>query len=250
MDSGYYAACAGLAAQMESLEVLGHNLANLSTAGYRGEQTTFRSILTGRGTAGWNAVNDAVNDYGVLSGSRLDLSAGSLAPTGNPLDLAVAGKGFFVLQSGEAAGAKKEMRYTRNGGFHVSPAGQLVTSQGDSVMGQSGPVILPNGNVVISSDGTVSVDGNVVDQLRLAGFSPSTDLTPIGNATYTAPAGSARPAADSTVEQGMLEGSNVNPAEAMVELIQVQRNAEMLGRVVGALDGEMNQTAVEDLPKV
>jgi flagellar basal-body rod protein FlgF len=234
---------------MQSLEMLGHNLANLSTAGYRGEQTTFRSILTGRGTVSWNAINDAVNDFGVLSGSRLDLSAGSLAPTGNPLDLAVAGNGFFVLQSG-GQGGQKEMRYTRNGGFHVAAAGQLVTRQGDSVMGQTGPVILPNGNVVISSDGTISVDGNVVDHLQLAEFASSTELTPMGNATYAAPGGSALPAADSTVEQGMLEGSNVNPAEAMVELIQVQRNAEMLGRVVGALDGEMNQTAVQDLPKV
>ena len=71
MDSGYYAACAGLAAQMQSLELLGNNLANLLTTGYRGEQTTFRSILTGRDTVGWNAINVAVNDYGVLSGSLI-----------------------------------------------------------------------------------------------------------------------------------------------------------------------------------
>ena len=92
MDSGYYAACAGLAAQTQALELLAHNLANLSTAGYRGEQTTFRSLLTGRGMVNGNAINVAVNDYGVLSGSRLDLTAGSLVPTGNPLDAAVAGE--------------------------------------------------------------------------------------------------------------------------------------------------------------
>ncbi len=244
MDSGYYAACAGLAAQMQSLELLGNNLANLSTTGYRGEQTTFRSILTGRDTVGWNAINVAVNDYGVLSGSRLDLASGSLAPTGNPLDVSVAGKGFFVVQSGT------ETRYTRNGSFHVSPTGQLVTSQGESVLGQTGAITLPGGSVVISSDGTISVEGNVVDQLRLAEFAPATELTPIGNATYTAPAGAALPAADSTVEQGMLEGSNVNPTVAVVQLIMVQRNAEMLARAVAALDGQMNQTAVQDLPRV
>jgi flagellar basal-body rod protein FlgF len=244
MDSGYYAACAGLAAQMQSLELLGNNLANLSTAGYRGEQATFRSILTGRGTVGWNAINAAVNDYGVLSGSRLDLSGGSLTPTGNPLDVAVAGKGFFVVQSGA------DTFYTRNGSFHVSPTGQLVTSQGGSVLGQTGPIVLPSGNVVISSDGTISADGNVIDQLRLAEFAPATELTPVGNATYSASAGSALTAAESTVEQGMLEGSNVNPTEAVVQLILVERNAEMLGRSVGALDGQMNQTAVQDLPRV
>jgi flagellar basal-body rod protein FlgF len=244
MDSGYYAACAGLAAQTQALELLAHNLANLSTAGYRGEQTTFRSLLTGRGLVNGNAINVAVNDYGVLSGSRLDLTAGSLVPTGNPLDAAVAGKGFFTVQSGD------ETWYTRNGGFHVTSTGLLVTSQGNSVIGQTGPITVPNGNVVISSDGTISVDGNVVDKLRLAEFAPGTNLTPLGNATYSAPEGSALVAADSTVEQGMLEGSNVNPTEAVVQLITVQRNAEMLGRVVGALDGQLNATAVQDLPKV
>jgi flagellar basal-body rod protein FlgF len=244
MDSGYYAACAGLAAQTQALELLAHNLANLSTAGYRGEQTTFRSLLTGRGMVNGNAINVAVNDYGVLSGSRLDLTAGSLVPTGNPLDAAVAGKGFFTMQSGD------ETWYTRNGGFHVTSTGLLVTSQGNSVIGQTGPITVPNGNVVISSDGTISVDGNVVDKLRLAEFAPGTNLTPLGNATYSAPEGSALVAADSTVEQGMLEGSNVNPTEAVVQLITVQRNAEMLGRVVGALDGQLNATAVQDLPKV
>jgi len=244
MDSGYYAACAGLAAQMQSLELLGNNLANLSTTGYRGEQTTFRSILTGRGSVSWNAVNGAVNDYGVLSGSRLDLTSGSLVPTGNPLDVAVAGKGFFTVQSGP------DTFYTRNGSFHVSPTGQLMTSQGESVIGQTGPIVLPNGSVVISSDGTISADGNVVDRLSLAEFAPGTDLTPIGNATYAAPGNSALPAAESTVEQGMLEGSNVNPAEAVAQLILVQRNAELLARAVAALDGQMNQTAVQDLPRV
>jgi len=244
MDSGYYAACAGLAAQMQSLELLGNNLANLSTTGYRGEQATFRSILTGRGTVSWNAVNVAVNDYGVLSGSRLDLAPGSMAATGNPLDVAVAGKGFFAVQSGS------DTFYTRNGSFHVSPTGQLTTSRGDSVLGETGPIILPNGNTVISADGTVSVDGNVVDRLRIAEFAPGTDLTPLGNATYAAPENAALPAADSTVEQGMLEGSNVNPTEAVVQLILVQRNAEMLARAVAALDGQMNQTAVQDLPRV
>ena len=88
MDSGYYAACAGLAAQTQALELVAHNLANLSTTGYRGEQTTFRSLLAGEGAAGASPMNAAINNFGVLSGSRLDLTSGSLAPTGNPLDMA------------------------------------------------------------------------------------------------------------------------------------------------------------------
>ena len=244
MDSGYYAVCAGLAAQTQALDLVAHNLANLATTGYRGEQSTFRSLLVGTGAVNGNYLNTVVNNFGVLSGSRLDLNSGSLAPTGNALDAAIAGSGFFTVQSGQ------DVLYTRDGGFHVTPAGQLVTSQGNAVLGEQGPVILPNGDVTISSDGTISVDGNVVDKLRLAEFAPGTNLTALGNTTYAAPFGSAVPAAESSVRQGMLEGSNVSATGGVVQLIMVQRNAEMLGRALAAVDGQLNQIAVQDLPKV
>ena len=258
MDSGYYAACAGLAAQTQALELVAHNLANLATTGYRGQQTTFRSLLAGHasgsglagyglagsGAASRNSLNIAVNNFGVLSGSRLDLTSGSLAPTGNPLDVAVAGSGFFAVQSAQG------ILYTRDGSFHLTPAGQLVTGQGNGVLGEQGAVTLPSGNIAISSDGTISVEGTVVDKLRLAEFPPGTNLTAMGKATYAAPAGSAVAAADSSVRQGMLEGSNVSATEAVVQLITVQRNTEMLARALSALDGQLNQIAVQDLPKV
>jgi flagellar basal-body rod protein FlgF len=244
MDSGYYAACAGLAAQTQALELVAHNLANLSTTGYRGQETTFRSLLTGDGAVNSNAINAAVNNFGVLGNSRLDMKAGSLIPTGNPLDVALTGSGFFAVQSAQG------VLYTRDGGFHLTGAGQLVTSQGDTVLGQQGEVTLPTGNVMISPDGTISVDGSVVDQLRLAEFSPQTSLTAVGNATYSAPAGSALVAAGTAVNQGMLEGSNVSPTEGVVQLITVQRNTEMLSRAISALDGQLNQIAAQDLPKV
>jgi flagellar basal-body rod protein FlgF len=244
MDSGYYAACAGLAAQTDALEFVAHNLANLSTVGYRGEQATFHSLLAGGSTVSSNPLNAAVNDYGVLGGSRLDLNAGSLVTTGNPLDLAIGGSGFFVVQSPQG------LVYTRNGGFHLTPTGQLVTAQGDAVLGQQGPIVLPNGNLAVSADGTVSVDGTVVEQLRLAEFSPNTNLEALGNALYSAPGGSALVPAASSVRQGMLENSNVSPVEGAVQLITVQRNAEMMQRALSIFDSQFNQTAVTELPKV
>ncbi len=244
MDSGYYAAAAGLAAQTQALELVAHNLANLSTTGYRGQQTTFRSLLAGNGAVSSNPLNIAVNNYGVLSGSRLDLTEGSLAPTGNPLDVGVTGSGFLAVQSAQG------VLYTRDGSFHLTSTGQLVTSQGNAVLGEQGPVTLPNGKVAISSDGTISVDGVVVDKLQLAEFPPGTNLTAVGNATYYAPSGSAVAAADSSVRQGMLEGSNVSPTEGVMQLITVQRTTEMLSRALSALDGQLNQIAVQDLPKV
>jgi flagellar basal-body rod protein FlgF len=244
MDSGYYAACAGLAAQTQALELVANNLANLGTSGYRGQQATFRSLVAGSGMVQWSPLNAAINDFGVLGGSRVDLAPGSLAATGNPLDMGVAGPGFLVVQSAEGT------VYTRNGGFHTTPTGQLMTARGDAVLGEQGPITLPNGAIAVSADGTISVDGAVVAKLRVAEFSPSTSLRALGNALYGAPEGSELPAASSSIRQGMLENSNVSPVEGVVQLISIQRNAEMLQRALTLFDSQFNQTAVQDLPRV
>jgi flagellar basal-body rod protein FlgF/flagellar basal-body rod protein FlgG len=260
MDSGYYAACAGLAAQMQALELVAHNLANLGTAGYRGEQATFQSLLAGDGTVSANPLNAAVNDYGVLGGSRIDLTPGSLTPTGNAWDLGIAGGGFFAVRSNKDVGAgkdagsekdkDKDVLYTCNGSFHVTAAGRLVTSEGDLVLGEQGPVTVPEGTVAVSADGTISVDGNVVDKLRLVEFARNTDLTAVGNSLYAAPPGSELAAASSSVRQGMIEASNVSAVGSTVELITIQRNAEMMQRALGMFDSQLNQTAAQDLPRV
>ena len=244
MDSGYYAACAGLAAQTQALEVIANNLANLGTTGYRGQLATFRSILAGGGTVASNPVNAAINDYGILGGTRVDLSSANLNATGNPLDVAVAGDGFFVVQ------APQGVLYTRNGGFQRGRDGQLVSIQGDRVLGEQGPITLPAGAVAISADGTVSVEGAVVAKLRLAEFSANTNLAAAGSGLYRAPAGSELPAASSSIRQGMLEDSNVSPVAGVVQLITVQRNAEMMQRALSLFDSQLNQTAAQDLARV
>lgn len=96
MDTGFYAACAGLRAKSEALDVVANNVANLNSTGYRAHQTTFRSLLMGERTSG-GSLNRAVNNFGVLGGSRLDLSAGSTEQTGNPFDLAIEGDAFFEV---------------------------------------------------------------------------------------------------------------------------------------------------------
>jgi flagellar basal-body rod protein FlgF/flagellar basal-body rod protein FlgG len=244
VDSGYYAACAGFAAQTQALELVAHNLANLGTTGYRGQQATFRSLLAGAGSVARNPLNAAVNNYGVLGGSRVDLSPGSTVATGNAHDLSIGGEGFFTVQTAQG------ILYTRSGSFHVTSTGKLVTPEGDSVLGQLGPVSVPNGAFAVSSDGTISVDGAVVDQLRLAEFSHDTNLSAAGNSLYSAPPNSALPAATSSVRQGMLENSNVSPVGAVVDLITIQRNADLLAHAMNVFDTQFNQTAVQDLPRV
>lgn len=254
MDSGYYAACAGLAAQIQALELVAHNLANLGTTGYRGQQATFRSFIAGNASVAWNPLNAALNNFGVLGGSRVDLGSGSLTATGNPLDLGIAGGGFFVVQTGvvqtAVARAGQETLYTRDGGFRLTVKGQLVNASGDAILGEQGPITLPSGAVAVSSDGTISVDGAVVAKLRLVEFSPSTNLEARGGALYAAPPKSELPAASSSIHQGVLEASNVSAVESVVELIAVQRNAEMMQRALSLFDSQLNQTAAQDLPHV
>jgi flagellar basal-body rod protein FlgF len=253
MDSGYYAACTGLSAQMQALELVANNLANLGTTGYRGQQATFRSLLAGPGTVALNPLNAAVNNFGLLSGSRTDRTPANLSATGNPLDLGIAGNGFFVVQSGQ------QTLYTRNGNFHVVPDGHLVSAEGATVLAEAPPlgakipitpITIPSGDVAVSADGTISVGGVVVAKLRLAEFAPATSLTAEGNSLYSAPAAAELPAAATSVRQGMLENSNVSPMASVVQLIAVQRNADMLQRALTLFDNQLNLAAVQDLPHV
>ena len=244
MDSGFYAACAGLRAQSQALEVAAHNLANLNTTGFRGQQASFQSLLAVAGSTVPNVLNRATNNYGVLEGTHLDLSAGTLERTGNPLDLGIEGRGFFAVQTSRGT------RYTRNGSFHVSTRGELVTAAGERVLGETGVIQVPPGVLSISPDGTLSVNGAVAGKIRLAEFAPETKLISEGGSLLAAPDGSAQPAPQSAVQQGTLESSNVNGVSAVVTLIGVQRQAEMLQRAMSLLDNEFNRIATNDLAKV
>jgi flagellar basal-body rod protein FlgF/flagellar basal-body rod protein FlgG len=140
--------------------------------------------------------------------------------------------------------------YTRNGSLQVSGKGQLVTAAGDPVLGAKGPISLPPGSVSISPDGTISSNGAVVGQLKVVEFPAGTELSSAGDNYYSAPANVAKAATNSTVQQGMLEGSNVNPVASMVELISAQRSAEMMQRAVSMFNNEIDKTATQELPKI
>lgn len=244
MDSGYYSACTALVSRTQELDTIANNLANASTVGYRAEKNIFSSVLADAGNATNSDLNQAINNYGILSGTNLDLSQGALQKTGNELDVALQGGGYFVVQT--AAGPM----YTRDGNFQISGKGQLVTAAGDAVMGEKGVITMLPGPVSISPDGTISSNGAIVGKLRVVQFPPTTQLTSAGNTYYSAPANTAKPAVGVDVRQGMLESSNVNPITDMVELVNAQRSAEMMQRALSMFNSEIDKTATQDLPKV
>ncbi len=253
MDSGLYAACAGLRAQSQALEVAAHNLANLNTTGFRGQEPTFQSLMAVSSPTVSNVLNNvlnsATNNFGVLEGTHMDMTAGNLETTGNPLDVGIEGGGFFAVQT--ASGT----RYTRSGSFQVSSSGVLTTAAGDPVLGDpalgaKAVINVPAGTVSIASDGTLSVNGAVAGSIRLVEFAPGTKLTAEGETLIAAPEGSAKPAQQPALKQGTLESSNVSSIGSVVALIGVQRQAEMLQRALSLFDTEFNQIASTQLAKV
>jgi len=244
MNSGYYAALTGLVAKMDALNVAASNLANISTAGYKAQKEFYKSVTASlNGNAPKNSMIRALNNYGVLGGATVSLDSGALQKTGNDLDLAVEGAGFFVVQT--AAG----VRYTRNGNFRVDSEGHLISSTGDAVLGEAGPITLSSGKVSISQDGTISHNGGVLARLKIVDL-PAGQLTPEGNSLYAAPAGAETPVTDPHVRQGMIEGSNMDPVTGTVQLVMVQRNAEMLQKALQIFNNDFNKTAAEEIARV
>ena len=242
MDSGFYAACTGLAAQTEALDVIAENLANTSTSAYKARQATFQALVAQHQLSPASVLNQAVNNYSILGSTSQNWQQGILERTGNDLDVALEGAGLFAVQT------KAGVRYTRDGNFKVSATNQLVTANGDPVLGQNGAIPIAPGNVSISTDGTVSINGALVGKLRVVSIDPQ-DLSQEGAGLYSTKVTPA--AANGTlVRQGMLEGSNINPVQASVQLITVQRHAEMLQRALSEFHSEFNRIAANDLPRL
>lgn len=245
MDSGYYAACTALVARSQALDTVANNIANVGTVGFRAERNVFSSVLADAQGTSSSALNPVINSYGILSGTMADLTQGALEKTGNDLDLAVEGKGYFVVQTADGP------MYTRNGAFQLSSKDQIVSQSGDPVLGDRGPITVPGGKLTISADGTISSDGALVGKIKVVEFPAGTELSNNGNSLYSA-AADVKPIAptESTVRQGELENSNVNAVASMIQLVEAQRNSEMMQRALSMFNSEIDKTASQDLPKV
>jgi flagellar basal-body rod protein FlgF len=245
MDSGYYAAMSGLVARTEALDTAAANLANAQTPGYRAEREFFRSMLMGPEALD-SQLGRTVNNFGLLGGDQLSMAQGALQATGNPLDLAIEGQGFFLVQTPNGP------RYTRDGGFHRAQSAQLVTEAGEPVLSATQqPILVPPGEVMVGSDGAISVAGGVVASVGIFAFPAGTQLSPEGANRYVAPQGvAAAPAKDSSVRQGAIESANQDVIQGSLNLIVMQRQAEMMQKAVTLFHTDFNKFATEDLPRV
>jgi len=244
MDPLTATAAAGLRSRMESLDLLANNLANAGASGYKSDREFYGVYRAAEADASDPVMPNIERHW-------TDYSQGALTETGNPLDVALSGKGFFAV---DGPGGPL---YTRNGSFRVTAAGRLAIEDGYPVRAAAGTA--PNNvftleagkRIEISPDGAVRQEGQLIGRLEVVDFTSTAGLNKQGRSYFrnldpkTQPA----PAASATVEQGKLEASNTGSAESAVRLVSVMRHFEMLQRAV-TLGGEMNRRAVEEVARV
>lgn len=173
----------------------------------------------------------------------VDPTPGTLSETSEPLNVAVQGNGYFVVDSAQG------QLLTRRGDFHVDASGTLCAFSGDPVVGTEGEIRIKGGTPQINADGTVLVANQVVGHLEIAQPASGATLQPAGDGFFTSSGGQVSAGSAAQVRQGFLETSNVSPVNQMVTLMQVIRHFEAGQRFVRAYD-EMLNDAIDDLGKV
>ena len=205
--------------QISRLNCVTHNIANVNTPGFKAECFRFLNRNAAGGTdAGRPAQGSA---------TTVDYSRGIMQKTGNVLDLAIDGKGFFTVQT--KAGAA----YTKDGRFTLNKDGELVTQAGDYVLGRGGKIVIKGSDIRISQDGVISVDGDEIDALKIMGFREPSALVKRGvgfrNPDNLAGAEEEK---NAHVQSGYLELSNVQVIREMVEMINIQRTFESYQKAI------------------
>lgn len=236
----------GLSRQMaltHELDVLANNIANVDTTGFKADHTLFEQYLMPRASDPSFSGEDRRVRYVEDRADWTDMSQGAIQRTGNPLDVAIEGSGYFVVQTPNG-----QQRYTRNGAFSINGAGQLVTNDGKQVIGSSGPITFQSTDhdVTISASGIITVrEGNSTADsargtLQVVNFAQPQLLQKDGGSTFAAPAGVVpTPAPPSTtVVQGAIEKSNVNAVAAMARLIEITRSYTDIANLLQAQSDE------------
>lgn len=231
MSDSFLTTYSGLDARLRAVEVITNNLANSQTGGFKRDFAAF-----------------VEREETVQLESRSDLTAGDIIMTGNPLDAAIDGPGFFSIETPSG------VRYTRGGSFSVNGAGELVTKDGMKLLSTSGQSISieEGGTVSIDDDGSILIDGSASSRLRIVDFKDPKALIKDGLNRFLWTGGDqdVTDVQDARVKGGALEKSNVNPVEEMVRLISAYREFESVQRALRTTSSEMNAKLIQELGKL
>ncbi len=257
MIKGLYTSAAGMLPLQHRQDLVANNLSNTNTAGYKQDQAFVRELVTADLYLNENqiassgqrppmvnisppAFRAAVGDASQVVQQYTDFSQGAMEVTGNALNLAIDGDGFFTVQT--PAG----FQYTRNGSFSINGDGELVTSQGHVVMGEGGPINVSGGTINVLTNGGIAVDGNVRGNLRITDFPKPYEMTKVSDSLFVpAGGGAGQDAENFTVNQGMLEGNNGHSLDQMVKMIEISRMFELGQRAIRLQDETLQQAVTQ-----
>jgi flagellar basal-body rod protein FlgF len=236
------------------LDVIANNVANMNTTGYKADGSIFEEYLMPAAQAAGFQGGDRRVSYVQDRATWRNFNAGPVRPTGNPLDVAIDGDTFFVVQT---AGGE---RYTRNGAFQINAQGELVTTAGDRVVGDGGPIQFQStdNSISINPDGTITAreggnsrNDSARGKLRLVRFDNVQRLQKDGSSQFSAPAGLAPQDAGTTsrVTQGSVEQSNVHAVIEMARMVEVTRTYTQITAMLQQFS-DLRRSAVEKLAEV
>lgn len=239
MSGTQYIALSGLRARVDDLDRIATDIANIGTAGYKGER---QSRAAAERSSFDRTLETAIDT--TFGGRRLDTRDGAIAETGRTLDLALDGPGFFVVET--PAGD----RYTRNGHFTLDASRRLVTEEGLLVKGVGGPITVgKDGEVRVDADGTVWSGVTRSGQLELVEFDNPGQMTRDMGTLLGAGGQAPRSAAEPVVHAGSLEQSNVSVADRLAELTTVSRGFEALQKALSMIMNDIDGRAIDQLGK-
>lgn len=239
----------GLSRQMSlrrELDVVANNVANLNTTGFKADTAIFEEFIMPGASDDQFAPPDRRLSFVQDRSTWHDLSQGPVKQTGNPLDVAIDGNAFLVVQT------PRGERYTRNGSFQINAAGELVTTEGFRVTGDAGPIQFQANDreITIGRDGSISVPGGARGKLRLVSFPAAQRLQKDGASTFAAPNGvQPQPAEFAHVIQGATEQSNVRGVIEMARMIEVTRSYTQVATLLQQ-QGDMRRSSIERLAEV
>lgn len=246
MAGGMIDAVRGCLKEEMRMDVISNNLANANMVGFKKDVISFQDLLrqNGGGNAGANAGAAAKNDPAMVQ-IKTDVSPGDIRHTGNALDFAITGEGFFKVETEDG------IRYTRKGNFTLNEQGLLVTQQGQTVMGEGGPITLSGNRIDVDGRGVIKVDGSEEGRIDVVVFDDDRALVKDGLGCFRNEGEAPEMPApdDSRVQQGYLELSNVNIAEEMVNMIHAMRAFESYQKAIRILDG-VNNKAINDVSRL
>lgn len=233
MDQGIYTAAAGAIAMEDRLNIISNNIANLNTTGFKKDQMSFEQYMKQLDTSSLYPGQYRTVPIDVVAvSSSIDLTPGPSVKTGNPLDIALMGDGFFVVNT------DKGLRYTRAGSFQLNTDNTIITPQGYSLQGNGGDISIDpkKSDLVIDSVGKITQDGDELSTLQVVKIPPEA-LIRQGNNLFSVKEGiTPEPVETISLYQGSIEKANVNPVMEMVEMIATSRAYDSFQKVIRSMN--------------